>query len=142
MPYQLDLDADNRVVRVRLYGLITDADLLAADDELRADTRFDSGFDQFVDVSEASQEQISADVLRRIASRPPLFGPGSRRAFVVRSDLGYGLARLFQARRGDVAGEIQIFRSRAHAELWLGKAAGAELKRVRTDPGGQGQTSG
>ena len=40
---------------------------------------------------------------------------------MVRSDLGYGLARIFQSRRGDVAGEIQIFRSRAHAELWLGK---------------------
>lgn len=121
MPFNVELDVDNRVVRIRLHGRIADADLVTADDELRAHPRFEPEFDEIIDISEATQEEVTAGVLRELASRPPLFGPSARRAIVVRNDLGYGLARIFQARRGDVAGEIQIFRSRAHAELWLGK---------------------
>lgn len=121
MPFSLELDVDNRMVRIHLRGLIMDADLLAADDELRADLRFEPDFDELIDMSGATEEKISARVLRELAARPPLFGMGARRAFVVRNDLGYGLVRIFQARRGDVAGEIQIFRSLAHADLWLGK---------------------
>ena len=104
MPYGLELDVDDRIVRVRLHGLITDADLVTADDELRAHPDFEADFDQFVDVSAATQEEITAGMLRELAARPPLFGAESRRAVVVRTDLGYGLARIFQARRGDAAG--------------------------------------
>lgn len=124
MPFDLHLDLQSRLVRVRLYGAVTDADLMEADAQLRADSRFEPDFDQLVDTRDAETEALSPTALRELATRPPLFGPGARRAIVVRTDLGYGLARIFQARRGDVAGEIQIFRSLEHAELWLGSRRG------------------
>ncbi len=121
MPVHFEMDEIARLVRVRLHGSVSDADLLAADDDLRADPRFQAEFDQLVDTRDASEGDLSTDALREIARRPPLFSPQSRRAFVVRTDFGYGLARIFQARRGDAAGEIQIFRSLEHAQHWLGK---------------------
>ncbi len=123
MPVSFELDVPARIVRVRLYGTVSDTDLIAGDDDLRASPDFDSGFDQLVDMTEAEEGDLTAGAIRELARRPPLFSSESRRAFVVRTDLGYGLARIFQARRGDVAGEIQIFRSLAHANHWLASGA-------------------
>jgi hypothetical protein len=120
MPFTLEIDHSKRLVRVSLSGMISDADILAADDDLRARPDFDPSFDELIDLSEAEDAGLTSGVIRELARRPPLFAPVSRRAIVVRSDLGYGLARIFQARRGDAAGEIQIFRSLPHAEHWLG----------------------
>ena len=121
MSVSFEIDVPDRLVRVRVTGPVSDTDLLDADDELRADPRFEAGFDELIDTSDAVEESLSVDALRELARRPPLFSPESRRAVVVRTDRGYGLARIFQLRRGDVAGEIQIFRSLAHAEHWLGR---------------------
>ena len=123
MPVDFELDVPARIVRVRLYGTVSDADLIAADDDLRACRDFEPDFDQLVDMTRAEDGQVTAETIRELARRPPLFSSASRRAFVVRTDLGYGLARIFQARRGDVAGEIQIFRSLAHANHWLANGA-------------------
>jgi hypothetical protein len=123
MSYSYEMDLPRQLVRVRLYGEVSDADLLAGDEELRADSRFQPEFDQIVDMSDAIEGGLTGEGIRELANRPPLFATTSRRALVVRSDLGYGLARMFQALRGDVAGEIQIFRSLAHAETWLGSGS-------------------
>lgn len=125
MPVSFELDLPGRIVRVRMHGAISDADLIVADDELRASADFHPDFDQLVDTREAEGGEVTTSAIRELARRPPLFSQRSRRAFVVRNDVGYGLARIFQARRGDVAGEIQIFRSLAHAEHWLASGAGS-----------------
>ena len=119
MPFSYELDADRRLVRVRLYGSVSDSDVLAGDTEVRADPGFKADFDELVDMSDAVEGGLTPAGIRELAGRPPLFARSSRRALAVRTDLGYGLARIFQARRGDVAGEIQIFRSLGHAEAWL-----------------------
>ena len=118
MPFSMEIDRVARLVSVSLSGTITDTDVMAADDELRA-LDFDPDFDELIDISEAQDAGLTSQSIRELAGRPPVFGPGSRRAIVVRSDLGYGLARMFQVRRGEDAGEIQIFRSRPHAQHWL-----------------------
>ena len=119
MPWSYEIDEPGQLVRVRLYGEVSNPDLIAADDSLRSDPEFQKHFDQLVDMSDAIEGTLSADAIRELVSRPPLFSMSSRRAIVARTDLGYGLARIFQARRGEVAGEIAIFRSLAAAELWL-----------------------
>jgi hypothetical protein len=128
MPFSLEIDRTARLVRVSLSGTVSDEDVLAADDELRA-AQFDPDFDELIDFSDAQDAGLTSQSIRELAGRNPVFGAGSRRAIVVRSDLGYGLARMFQARRGEAAGEIQIFRSLAHAQHWLAQPPGRAVSR-------------
>lgn len=129
MPWSYEIDESGELVRLRLYGEVSNPDLLDADLALRSDPEFQKHFDELVDMSDATEGTLTVGAIRQLVSRPPLFSTSSRRAIVVRTDLGYGLARIFQARRGEVAGEIEIFRSLTNAELWLS----------RRDPaGGQG----
>jgi hypothetical protein len=119
VPWRYEIDELRQLVRVRLHGEVSNPDLLAADDALRGDPKFRRHFDQLVDMSDATEGVLSPEAIRELVGRPPLFATTSRRAIVARTDLGFGLARIFQARRGAVAGEIEIFRSLARAELWL-----------------------
>ena len=119
MPWSYEIDEAGGLIRFRLYGPVSDADVLDADQTMREDPAFRAELDQIVDMSDAEESQLTPAGMRELAERPPIFSIRSRRAIVVRGDLGYGLARVYQARRGKVAGEIQIFRSPAEAELWL-----------------------
>jgi hypothetical protein len=119
MPCRYEIDRPAGVVRVRLYGDVTDEDLLDADLELRADSGFDPKLDEIVDTSDGGEAKVTPNGIRELVKRPPLFAPSSRRAIVVGTDLGFGLARIFQARRGDHAGEIRVFRTLSEAEVWL-----------------------
>ena len=51
--------------------------------------------------------------------RPPEFAPTSRRAIVVPSDLGFGMARVYQAFRGGDAGAVRVFTDLEAAKEWL-----------------------
>ena len=125
-PWSYQIDEAGRLVRFRIYGQINDLDLLNADSQLRQAEKFTPDLDELVDMRDAVEGDLTAAAIRELASRPPLFSTASRRAFVVHGDLGYGLIRMFQGRRGDVAGEIQIFRNLADAEFWLSEAGPSE----------------
>jgi hypothetical protein len=122
MSWHVEVDVARKRVVATLSGELTDQDVLDGDDALRANTDFRPEFDQLVDMSGATGDTFKGDAIRDLAGRPPAFSPSSRRAFVVASDLSYGLARMFGMRRGEEAGEIQIFRDREAAETWLSEA--------------------
>lgn len=119
MPCDYEIDTRLGIVRARITGETSDAELIAADDRLRQDPAFRPEFDEIVDARGAIGLRVTPEVVREITSRPPLFSEKSRRAFVVGSDLGYGMARMFSLRRGEEAGEIRVFYEIGEAEAWL-----------------------
>lgn len=122
MAWSYEIDDAGGLIRFRFHGPVSDAEAFAADEALRGDPAFRPDLDQLVDMSDAEETELTPAGIRELTERPPAFSARSRRAIVVRGDLGFGLARVFQARRGRAAGEIQVFRSLAEAEVWLSQS--------------------
>jgi len=92
-------------------------------EQLLNDPDFDPKFSQLADFSEVSRFDLTGDDVRELANKT-VFSPQSRRAFIARGDLAFGLGRMFETLR-DLKGEsgICIFREKEDALNWvLGKA--------------------
>ena len=100
-------------------GIITMAESLAHQEKLLKDPDFDPHFGQLLDVTHVTEVELSAPDVHRLA-RTTVFSPNSRRAILVKSDLQYGLARMFGMIR-DGLGEkgIQVFRKLEDALEWV-----------------------
>jgi hypothetical protein len=121
MPIEIAVLPRQRLVETRASGQVEDADLLSATDRIAVDPDFDAGFDQLVDLSDATGSSVSPAGLRTMLGRDPIFAPSARRAVVAPEDLGFGLARMFEMHRDGKAGELRVFRARAEALGWLAK---------------------
>jgi hypothetical protein len=119
MPWHFEVDRLRRVVQVRVHGTLCDQDLLDGDEALRNHPEFQPDFDQLIDMREAVGAKVTTDGIRALAHKPPLFSPESRRAIVVLTDLGFGMARMFELLREGKSGEIRVFRDLAEANDWL-----------------------
>ena len=119
MSLEVSIDTEKRRVRTAWVGRIDGPDLLEADAAFRSTPDVEPDFDQLIDLRRTEPGDVTTDAISSLASRPPFFSKSSRRAVVVRSDLGFGLSRMFEQMRGDAAGEIRVFRDVESAEAWL-----------------------
>jgi hypothetical protein len=119
MSWHYKIDVPGRLVNVQVDGILCDADLVDGDSALRNDPEFDPAFYQLLDLSKADGSEVTADGVRALASRPPLFSSSARRALVVRSDLGFGMSRMFELLREGKSGEVRVFRDIDEARAWL-----------------------
>ena len=114
-----DVDPDRRIVIVTMTGAITDADLVAIHEHLRSDKTLEPDSALLIDLREAKGSKITSAGVRALASLPSVLSPEARRAVVVPSDLGFGMARMYQLWRREEAGSIQTFRAFDEARRWL-----------------------
>jgi len=119
MPATYEIDEAREIVFSRATGQVTEAELFAHQDALRSDPRFRPHFRQLYDCSEATEAEVSAEVMRRLAKETP-FAPVARRALVSPHSMGYGLMRMFQVLADPHLHNIQVFREMEEARLWLG----------------------
>ncbi len=123
MPITYWIDDRQCLVVTTITGTIHEAELrahaaaAAADANVRACTR------AIVDISEWVEVSVDSKVVAELAmaSSEVTRAPGRRVAIIAPADMAYGLARVFQGfRTGGNGSEMQVFRSRAEAEAWLG----------------------
>jgi len=119
------IDKERRLVLSSGNGALTKEDLLGQMERLSKDPDFNPEFCQVVDFTQITAVEVEPEDVRQLAQRN-LFSPRSRRAFVVKDDLQFGLARMFEIHR-ELRGEtgIRVFRSFDEAMDWIliGKAA-------------------
>lgn len=119
------IDKERRLVLSSGTGVLTKEDIIGHMDRLSNDPDFDPDFSQLIDFTQITALEIDAEDVRQFAKRN-IFSPRSRRALVVKDDLQFGLARMFQIHR-ELNGEegIRVFRSFNEALDWIlvGKAA-------------------
>jgi hypothetical protein len=120
MAYDVRVDPERRLVEVRATGTVTDDDVLGIDNRMRSDPSIDPGFDQLVDASGATEAALTSKRIQTITASAPFLSTSSRRAIVAPTDLGFGMSRMFELYRGELAGEIRVFRTRSEALAWLG----------------------
>jgi hypothetical protein len=120
------VDVERRLVVSRGTGTFGHADFLEHLERLRADPRFEPGFDHLVDGRQFDRFDLTAEQLRDMGSRS-VFAPTSRRALVVSSVFQFGLARMFAAFREAESGQdTMVFRDMREATAWLGLPADYE----------------
>src|SRR5262245_29306683 len=103
MDASYEFDAEHRVVIVAVQGELTDEGLLEGYERMMSDPGFRSDYDQLVDLSGATGARITVEGVQALVARPAEFAPSSRRAIVIRSDLGFGMARMYALLRGGEA---------------------------------------
>ena len=87
--------------------------------QLKADRPFSPDFNQIVDCRAISKMELTNEQVIELAERS-VFGAGSRRAFVVSSELQYGLSRMFATYREMKRGQqVMVFRDLRDAYSWL-----------------------
>lgn len=123
------IDADRRLLVVTYIGKVTLDDIRAAQALVRADPQFDASFSMLLDGSHGDFSGLSPDDLQRIGIGTP-GRPGTKRAFVVNTQVNYGLVRMFHslaAARGDDF-PVALFERLEDAVRWLNSAATGPTK--------------
>lgn len=113
------IDKKRRLVLSSGDGVLTKADLLGHMDQLSNYPDFDPDFSQVLNFRQINGLELGPEDVRQLAQRN-IFSPRSRRAFVVKDDLQFGLARMFEIHR-ELKGEtgIRVFRTFDEAMDWI-----------------------
>jgi len=119
MPAFYKIDKDRRLVMSSGSGVLTKGMILAHMDLLSNDPEFDPSFSQITDFTQLTGMDIGPEDIHQLAQRN-IFSAQSRRAFIVKNNLQFGLARMFQTYR-ELNGEtgIRVFRTIDEALDWI-----------------------
>jgi hypothetical protein len=119
MPASYTIDTSRGLILSRAWGTYTDADMREHYRRLRSDGSFNPSFRQLIDLREVDQFEVTPEGVREVG-RMRLFRPGTRRAFVVGSDLLYNMLLMFGTQPESAWGtRVALFRDPADAERWL-----------------------
>lgn len=129
MPADFYIDVPRRMVFSHGAGVVGFADFRGHMERLLGHPDFRPEFSQLLDFREVKDVVITTEEIVLLAARN-VFSPKSRRAFVVNSDLHFGLVRMFGSHR-EFAGEqgIRLFREMQPALDWLALTEGADAER-------------
>lgn len=119
MPGSYTIDQQHRVVFSRGWGTLAEGELTAHSSALRADPRFEPGFHQIVDLRDVETFNITPVGVRTQTEITP-FSKQTPRAFVVASDVAYGMARMYTSSVGGESSSIHIYRDMRDALVWVG----------------------
>ena len=117
--YRIDLKQE--IVYITADGILTDDQLRKFLKKLLRDTDFHPNFNRLADYRAVESFELTGTDVRRLAgAKGTTKSEGSRRAFVVSSDLAYGMARMFQSLADDSPVTIEVFKDMTEARKWLG----------------------
>jgi len=119
------IDKERRLVMSTGTGVLTKEDILGHMDRISKDPDFNPAFSQLADFRQITAVEFGPEEVRQFAQRS-IYSPRARRAILVKDDLQFGLARMFEIYR-ELNGEsgIRVFRTLEEAMDWIqiGKAA-------------------
>ena len=121
MPISIHFDPEQNVLFGKAAGVITSKDISAYYSKIEG-LDFKPGYSILADCTEASPDLTYNDVARMAEKRSGLaLETGlSKIAVVAKSDIVFGLARMYQGMLGGEHFEVNVFRNRWEALLWLG----------------------
>ncbi len=115
-----EIDAKDRVVTLAVRGELSDEGLLSLPAELRTAPEVEPDFGLLIDLRHAVGRDVTTKGVHDLARLPLVLSPDSRRAVVVPSDVGFGMARMYQILRGEgPGGDIRVSRDLDEARRWV-----------------------
>jgi hypothetical protein len=106
------------LVLARAWDVLTSTELIAATNRIGSDPRFHPDLRQLVDFRDATDVQLDAQGVRQLAALQ-LFAPDARRAFVMSTDVAYGMGRMYQMLREGPRDGLRLFRDMDAAIAWV-----------------------
>jgi len=101
--WSCDVDTSAGVSSIVMSGLITASDIMASQDRLGSDTRFDPTFPLIVDLRQTSELPLTWLQARSIALRSPVYAVAPR-AFVANTIVSAAMAHAYRAVRAALTG--------------------------------------
>ena len=119
VPLSLKIDKERKLVLTTGSGLLTKEEVLAHQDQILKHPDFDPSFSQLADFARLTNTDINMGDLQTFAKRD-VFSIHSRRAIVVKSELAFGFAKIFELYL-QLAGArgIRVFRTHTEALNWI-----------------------
>jgi hypothetical protein len=124
MPADYEYNAETRRLRTKLWGSVSDADLVLLAKSVAEDERIVCDTKELVDLSGVERVNVSQDGLRSVTevelANPEKF-QGFRSAIVAPTDLLYGMARMFEnlSKSLGAPSRNKAFRDEEAARAWL-----------------------
>ena len=103
-------------------GLVTGADIIAANKEIYRNENFYRQRYQIVDRTKCTNYKVSHEEIIKIAEQDKVAAktnPNIIIAFISTSPLQYGISRMYQAYVGDEGFLTEVFQDRKSAEKWI-----------------------
>jgi len=119
MQVEREIDSAARVVILKLKGRLRDQDLLSLAGELEKAPEIAPSFSLLIDLREANGREVSNTAVRALAARRLVLSSASRRAVVVPSEFGFGMARMYEILREGQGGVARAFRDYDEAGRWV-----------------------
>ena len=117
----LRIDDVKNIAYIKLSGRLNKKDILGAFDAAVSDNRYQMGMGRLWDFRDADLSAIDSATITAMAQYSLNFGSGIndvKVAFVTRSVLEYGLARMFEM-SSNAKTPISVFHTIDNAEKWL-----------------------
>ena len=128
MPTEHVYDERTRMMNTRIWGTVTDADILALAESIASNPRVEPGMREMIDLREVERAEVTRQVLQSVAAIDLALAEkfrGNRTAIVAVRDAHYGLARMY-ALLMEAAGaptQVRVFRDIDMAKSWLQEPA-------------------
>jgi hypothetical protein len=119
MPAFYKIDKERNLVFTTGSGFVSKQEIITLQDQMSNDPDFDPYFSQVADFSEITNTDIAmADV--QTFAQGDAFSIHSRRAIIVKGEIAFGFARIFELCRHLIgANGIRVFRDPNKALAWI-----------------------
>jgi hypothetical protein len=136
MPAFYKIDKERKLVLTTGSGFVTKEEVFTLQDQMSNDPEFDPNFSQVADFAHLTNTDIGMADIRTFAQRD-VFSIHSRRAIIVKGDIAFGFAKIFELHRqlSGVSG-IRVFRNPDEAFDWILPPDEAPTSRPTESPAG------
>jgi len=115
---RIERQVEDGIVILSVSGVLGDDDLSSIATQLEQDPEIKPNFSLLIDLRQADGRSVTSAGVRGLAERSLVFSSTSRRAVVVPSPLGFGMARMYETLR-EGRGAVHVFRDFDEARRWL-----------------------
>ena len=119
MQVERTIDSATRVVLIRVSGPIADGELANLSNVVSSAPGVTPEFSLLIDLRDALGGAVTGPGVRVLARQPLVLSPTSRRAVVVPSVLGVGMARMYELLREQGGGGARVFTDYDEAKRWV-----------------------
>jgi hypothetical protein len=119
MEIRRTVDEAARVVVLEVIGDIGDGELATLVGELAHAPGLGPDYSLLVDMRETRGRAVTTGGVKALATKPPILSPALRRAVVVPTDLGYGMARMYEMFAEPHGAGVRVFRDYEQARRWV-----------------------
>ena len=136
MPIQIKYIAGGICVEFIGSGVVTGADIIAANKEIYRNENFSRQRYQIVDRTKCTEYRVSHEEIRIIAEQDKAASktnPNIIVSLISTTDLQYGISRMYQAHVGDSGFLTEIFRDRQSTVEWIKNQLTKPDNGIKTD---------